>query len=305
MYNQGERPSGARGKSFAQRIKQHGPQTILRKIVRIVIDTMYDANNGGVHILEKHPQTFGLVLTYYCLYAIAVAIIIAVLTAQGQAQVYLSPYASNSAQNCQEVAKVMTGSFQGDAYGIWETNSAFTQKASVFMLKFQGSSITTLQYQTSMTKFKDRLFQLSKKSALRDAGWNTIAWGTFSFRDPETQMVFYSSADAGTVFNGVTQVGFLTSARGGVCDNNYQIGYYDVSTSTYKFAVPTEKVNSSLLGGFSIPNPQGLPVYPSVDYVYDAPWKDACPFAYPSYNWSSFEPSAQVCAFTIQSTLAS
>lgn len=166
----------------------------------------YDANNGGVHIIEKHPQAFTVVLAYYVIYAAAVAVIITILTRQGQQQVYLSPYPSDSTQRCNEVTKALTGTYQGDALGNWETAASFSQPDSIFVLSFQGTKVTTESYKRTMQSFKKQLAVLGDRSARRDQGWGINAWASFSFYDPATKISFYASADAGIIFNGVCQV---------------------------------------------------------------------------------------------------
>ena len=157
-----------------------------------------------------------------------------------------------------------------------------------------GTAITSTQYVGAMTRFKAQLKALSAKSANRDAGWNCIMWSSFFFKDAETQMSFFSSADASVVFKGNTMNGCLTSASAGVCMEMSQQGTFDAFKSEYVFTVKTAPVSDAQLAGYvNISKTNTLPVYGQVNYVSNAPWEDACPSHYPSYNWSAFEPAAQ------------
>ena len=163
-----------------------------------------------------------------------------------------------------------------------------------------GTAITSTQYVGAMTRFKAQLKALSAKSANRDAGWNCVMWSSFFFKDAETQMSFFSSADASVVFKGNTMNGCLTSASAGVCPAMTQQGTFDAFKSEYVFTVKTAPVSDAQLAGYvNISKTNTLPVYGQVDFILNAPWQDACPSHYPSYNWSEFEPAAQTGTMSV------
>jgi hypothetical protein len=119
-------------------------------------------------------------------------------------------------------------------------------------------------------------------------------WSSFFFKDVETSMSFYSTADASIVFRGNTMNGCLTSASAGVCPAVTQQGTFDAFRHQFIFTVQTAPVSDEQLAGYvNISKTNTLPVYSLVDFVVNAPWQDACPLHYPSYNWSEFEPAAQ------------
>ena len=260
----------------------------------MVMDVMNDANCGGVGIVQKHPQTFTVILIYYVLFGVLWAVVVSLLTASGQSSTYLSVQGTGGGQLCVEIPKVITASFEGDVFGNWVTSNNFKQNSSAFVVEFVGSEITTDQYVATMTSFKQQLLALSQKSARRDSGWNAMMWSTFILHDPVSQISFYSSADASMVYRGNTMLGCVSSVSGGVCPAASQQVHFDVGTNELVFTVKTAPVSDAQLVGFvNVSSTNTLPIYPLVDWVYNAPWQDACPLQYPSYNWSQWEPSAQ------------
>ena len=268
---------------------------------------MRDANSGGVDIVEKYPQTLIGIMVYYGLFFAAWAIIVALLTANGQAAAYLSIDGTGDTQICVEIPKTITASYEGDVYGNWVTSKSFNQNSSAFILQFVGSKVTTKQYVATMTSFKNQLLALSRKSAMRDSGWNAVMWSSFVLYDPVAQMYFYSSADASVVYRGNIMLGCLSSASGGMCPAMSQQAHFDAPSHQFIYTVKTAKVSDAQLGGFLDPSLNSgpnsllasvlknntLPIYSQVDWITSAPWQDACPQQYPSYNWSEWEPSAQ------------
>ena len=159
------------------------PVEVAKQWIGIILDMMKDANGGGVHIIECHPESFPIIMCYYIAFFTTWAVVVYLLTVSGQAQIYLSAQGSGSGQICTELPKTVTATYQGDIYGNWETNAAFNQNSSVFMIQFVGSKISSAQYVATMTSFKQQLLDLSRKSTMRDSAWNAVMWSSFLFED--------------------------------------------------------------------------------------------------------------------------
>lgn len=215
---------------------------------------------------------------------------VVVLTTADMTTKFLSLATDDLTQICEEIPRQVNMRVQADIFGAWSTKSTYQGNASAFEIEFSGSNITTQQFKTTMEGFKDQLQALSAKASKRDAGWNAMVWTSFSFKNVESQMMFYSTADINTVYTSSIQMGVLTSAQGGMCDNYRQIGYYDSSLGLLKYVVPTPYVESSTLGGFFVPNlTRSDPIY-EADYIHAA-WEDACPDQFRALAWEGWSTS--------------
>lgn len=92
------------------------------------------------------------------------------MTESGQIPKFLSLEPNNTNQLCYSVPLEITAQFEGDMLGNWETSPDFQQNNSVFNIRFDGSAITTEQYQNVMLSFNSKLQSLSEKAARRDSG---------------------------------------------------------------------------------------------------------------------------------------
>ena len=103
----------------------------------------------------------------------------------------------------------------------------FLHNASIFALDFAGTNITTDQYRTTMTNFKNKLERLGAKSAQRDVGWNSVMWSAFKFMEIDSGMSFMSTAEPAYLYKSYVRMGLLTSAADGACINPFQLGQWD------------------------------------------------------------------------------
>jgi hypothetical protein len=92
------------------------------------------------------------------------------MTLAGESTKFLSLESTSSSQVCNSVPFMISGEYEGDMLGNWQTSPNFQQNNSAFMITFSGSTITNDQYRSVMSGFKDKLKVLSQKSALRDSG---------------------------------------------------------------------------------------------------------------------------------------
>lgn len=98
------------------------------------------------------------------------------------ARTYLSLDGNSTARDCKLVPLIITNLVEGDINGQWATSPLFQQNGSIFVMSFSGTAITDDIYKSIMQRFRDQLFVLSSRSALRDAAWNAMAWATFGFQ---------------------------------------------------------------------------------------------------------------------------
>lgn len=143
---------------------------------------------------------------------------------------------------CNEVPVSVTGRYYADYDGNWQTNSHYSTNRSIFVLEFTGSEVTNDQYKRTMTNFNNKLNVLGTKFASRSLFYNTMILATFGFGDYDTKMEFYSSADAGVIFN---QIVYSTavSSKVGICQPFDRIGkeltaHFDEATKSMVIDYP-------------------------------------------------------------------
>ena len=128
---------------------------------RTLLDMMLDANSGGIGLTlsnPERPELYWVVLGYYVLFFVANGILIWQLTISTVSSRFLSLGTSDGVtQVCAEVPKVVTGTFQGDVFGRWETDPLFQKNSSAFVLEFRGSSVGSADYRRTMETFRKEL----------------------------------------------------------------------------------------------------------------------------------------------------
>ena len=113
---------------------------------------------------------------------------------------------------CEEVPLPITGTFEGDLDGFWQTHPAFRANRSAFVLEVTGAELTHSQYQRSMQKFAVELKELNSKFQNTNVLLNNLAWATYSFK--EGPLVFRSNSDLNIMFNMQVAASSLASMNG-------------------------------------------------------------------------------------------
>ena len=141
------------------------PLTLVTRVGRFcsrtLLDMMNDSNSGGIGLTLSNPdrpELYWVVLVYYILFFVANGVLIWQLTISAIASPFLSLGTSDGVtQVCTTVPKVVTGKFQGDVFGRWETDPLFQPNSSAFVLKFHGSAIDNNAYTRTMETFRQKL----------------------------------------------------------------------------------------------------------------------------------------------------
>ena len=151
-------------------------ETFQNKAKTALLMTADDLNIGGVHVedWEETGWAVSIVLLYYLAFFWAFFYFVYSLTLSGTAMTYLSLQSNTTDQICAEIPISVTTTINGDVYGHWSSNPLFLNNASIFVLDFVGTNITTAQYVATMTRFKNQLEILGAKAAQRDVGWNSV-----------------------------------------------------------------------------------------------------------------------------------
>jgi hypothetical protein len=173
-----------------------GPEpTFAQRIRNMMIDSADNIDFGGIHIQDWDDagKAIFLILVWYAVYFTALFYFTYTITVSGVATEYLSLVANTSEQICYAVPLTVTGTFEGDIYGNWQTSPNFQQNVSAFQIIMTGSEMSNEQYTAVMTNFTNNLRDLSSRAANRDLSWSGIMWSMFVFNDDATKLTFSST----------------------------------------------------------------------------------------------------------------
>lgn len=203
---------------------------------------------GGVEIYDIDESTrwaSSIATLYIVLFFLSLVYFAYTGTMAGFTQNFLSLDAGDSSQVCTEVPQTVTAAYEASYTGYWQTNSSFNFNQSLFKLDFMGSHISNEKFSKSMLVFKDKLQLMGAKAKLRSLAWTAIAMAAFEFRDEDANMRLYSNVDAGIVFNQLTIMATLSSAKG-ICDGHdpsrnldgYTSGFFESSSASLVMSIP-------------------------------------------------------------------
>ena len=214
-------------------------QSLQKKIETRLISGAFETF-GGVKMSELKDRGYAypvLFLFNAIFFTTLIYLTVSNMQAEKQNQ-FLSLESNSTTQVCFEVPQSLSGKFEGDTDGNWETTNDFNYNSSLFYLTFTGSQIDNEQYSSVMTKFSNRLALLGAKAARRDEAWNAMVWSSWSFADDATNMKFTSTADAGIIYNQDVIVGIISSSTG-VCQNLHQYGSFSSVEKSLSYNIPS------------------------------------------------------------------
>ena len=225
--------------ALAVKVNLMRKQSLQKKIETRLISGAFETF-GGVNMTELKDRGWAypiLLLFNAIFFTTLIYLTVSNMQALKENQ-FLSLDANSTTQVCYEVPSSLSGRFEGDVYGNWETSNDFNYNSSIFYLTFTGSQIDNGQYTSVMTAFSNRLALLGTKAARRDEAWNAMVWSSWSFSDDSSNMKFTSTADAGIIYNQDVIVGIISSSTG-VCQNLHQYGSFSSVEKTLAFNIPS------------------------------------------------------------------
>jgi len=158
---------------------------------------------------------------------------------------YLSLEDSDASQVCKVLPQTMSAQFYGTYDGYWSTSPSYDSEKSVYVLSFQGASVSSEELTSTFSEFRDNMVSLGVKGGSRTQLWSTVAWGTLGYS--KSSLAFYSSADAGVFMNFHALVATVSS-RSGTCPNPVLTGTLDTASKGLSLFVPlSETVASSYM----------------------------------------------------------
>jgi hypothetical protein len=175
-----------------------GPEpTFLQAIRNMMIDSADNIDFGGIHIQDWDDagKAMFLIVLWYAVYFTALFYFTYTLTQAGVVTEYLSLVANTSDQTCFAVPLTVSGTFEGDIHGNWQTSPNFQQNLSAFQIIMTGSAMSNDEYTAVMTNFSNSLRSLSSRASNRDLSWSGIMWSMFVFNDDATKLTFSSTGE--------------------------------------------------------------------------------------------------------------
>lgn len=148
---------------------------------------------------------------------------------------------------CKSIPVAITGSFESDWKGSWNTKSSYLPGRSIYDLTMTGTTVNNQQYTNIMQMFSSRVEKVGEVLSSSDVITAQIAWSIFQTNDNENSMQFRMNAQLNGIFTGMTSIfPTLLSSKEGVCQFfPLPIATYDDSTMILTAAFPASAPSSS------------------------------------------------------------
>ena len=170
---------------------------------------------GGVTLSRFEGHEAFILAVFFVLCQAAVFTSILYMTTKAEmSRKFLSLDAQAAGTICKEVPQVLKGSYQASYDGYWDSMENFRYNKSVYILQFNGVGVDNEQFANAMQFFTQKLKLIGQKATSRQTLWSLMSWAGFSLVHPDTKLEFFSSADAGVIFDTMVVVSFVTSVSG-------------------------------------------------------------------------------------------
>lgn len=127
------------------------------KVRAAIINSAANKIVGGVHFDDLGNLAFWLALLFVACNLLAFAVILTITTTTVVNKKFLSLTKDTKGATCVEVPEQLSGMFQGDTNGYWQTSDKFNATRSLFQLTFTGRGITNQQYSDAMEYFRQNM----------------------------------------------------------------------------------------------------------------------------------------------------
>ena len=236
----GQQLSGLVASYFKMEAKK---KTCMKRVEELVVEGSGLKELGGVELMDY--RAYHLALPLAALYMSAFLGILIGLTYVGTTSQLNSPYLSltNDANAlCEDVPQTVTGKFEGDYLGHWQTDAGFDQSKSIFAIEFLGSSLSNATFTATMSEFAVRLAGLGAKATKRNSLFANLVYSTFTFVKEQYNIRFFSTAEATDIFFNQLLTASL-SGRRGTCNtlnttNRVIEGHYDWGRKSLVAEIP-------------------------------------------------------------------
>ena len=101
---------------------------------------------------------------------------------------------------CEKGSLYISGTFQADVNGYWDTDARFQPNSSIYEVTFKESPALRSAYQATIEKFEEKIKALGENARLRDMSYTALTWITFSDYDYDTDMGIRLTGDVDTLF---------------------------------------------------------------------------------------------------------
>ena len=168
-----------------------------------------------------------------CIYFVVYLVAISYFTYSGaldeSAKSFLSIENKNNVDiTCNEIPLSVTGVFNFDLSGNWQTESTFLSNETIFSLSFSGSSITNDYYKQAFQRFKNDIKNIGIRGSFRDVAWNLVALSSYRSFDDVGNMMITPSTSAGVAYDNTIFTTSIVSKQLGMCRDELRMfgSYY-------------------------------------------------------------------------------
>ena len=198
---------------------------------------------GGIHFDDLGNLAFWLAVLFVGCNLLTFGVILYDTTTTLLNKKFLSLTQDTRGASCVEVPQQLSGMFQGDTNGHWQTSDQFNATRSLFQLTFTARGVTNMQYSDAMKWFTMKMAQFGNTSVTRNSLWSLNTWASFTLVHPQTKLQFSSNVDAGIVFTGAVASARLVSSNGTCTGQSTATGrlggYFDGPTKQIVLRLPT------------------------------------------------------------------
>lgn len=204
------------------------------------------ASIGGVHFQDLDERiSFTLAVLFLVSNAIVFAYTLYSTTTASVSKRFLSLDQSGEGTICSEVPQILNSAYQASYDGLWESDTQFNYNKSIFVLSFNGQGVNNEQYAAAMGRFQQQMAAYGRKSAVRPTLWSLVTWAGFTLKDPETRMEFYSTADAGIIFDNPVSASWIGSVNG-ICSSRDRAARTIPATMLLPSNATTTRTNATI-----------------------------------------------------------
>ena len=120
---------------------------------------------------------------------------------------------------CESVPVAVTGVFESDKFGDWNTRSDFNSNSSIYKLTMTGTSVNDQKFALIMHNFGNNLKAFGLKLEGYDVISSLVAWSSFRVVDDVSKMTFSTTADLSSILGTMTfLLGPVFASKEGICN---------------------------------------------------------------------------------------
>ena len=292
-----EKRNDAEKDAFEQALeKKVEEEENLRAIIKdMIIQSLPVSTVVDTEDLEDRGAALPLGVAYLATYFALLLYFLISGTKSEYAKKFLSVEAPGKLEaTCIPVTIPVTGDFQADKDGRWNTNPDFG--IPIYDFAYAGTNITTEQYPWIMSNFSAALKSYSAQFNSLDFISAAVAWNYWKSKSKFASIEAQTQTQISSIFSGMYSWDAILSSKGGSCRNSY-LGLemaYSTSSMVLDLKFKNQQKNAA--------NPADgfCPAQVTLDYYYGAlGFYPPSPDSSPDYYQTSLDMRSAAAAFAV------